>query len=731
MLCALHPLQNLRTNSLVGTADYITNLRGVTFLELMSPAGSFEAVQAAVRGGADAVYFGASEFNARRNARNLSDEELGEALKYCRLRGVKTYITVNTLVTDRELLAARPLILRLNALGADAIIVQDLGMARMIRTLTPEMPIHASTQLSVHNLGGILAAQKMGFSRVVLARELPREEIAFLCKHSPLELEIFVHGALCMCYSGQCYLSAAIGGRSGNRGLCAQPCRMRYNFDGEDPSYPLSLKDLSLAQYLTELSDMGVSAVKIEGRMKRPEYTALVTSIYKRAICERRSPTAEELSQLETAFSRDGFTDGYYLGQKPGHKGDGMFGIRSEESGQEVRALYKEAQKIYQSEPEPPTIPVDMQFTARNSEEMHLLCVDGDGNEYESFSSPAVPANMRATTQEEVHAFLCKTGGTVFIPRDIRIELDPGLRLPASTINAMRRKCLDGLTVIRRTPVRRNEGIWQPGVKRLNYPDKPGVIFSFLRFDQITSNVLQYRPDFIYLPLSEVISCLDLAKAINAAGIKIAAVLDRIITDREWPDIIEQLRILHDAGISHLVCTNIGQVGLLEQLAFSLHGDFGLNIMNSQSIKELRQMGLSSCTLSFEMNLAQIRDLSMGMDCQIIAYGRLPLMITENCVFRRKNETCSCDSGAALIDKTGRSFPLHRENYCRTTIYNAEPLYLADKLSDISDLGLRWLRFCFTTETTAECEAVIRAYTGGTSAKPERMTRGLYYRGVQ
>lgn len=698
----------------------------------MSPAGSFESIQAAVRSGADAVYFGASRFNARRNAKNLSDDELSEALKYCRLRGVKTYLTVNTLVTDRELLAARDLILRLSALGADALIVQDLGMARMIRSLAPDLPIHASTQLSVHNLGGVLAAQKLGFSRVVLARELPREEIAFLCKNSPVELEVFVHGALCMCHSGQCYLSSAIGGRSGNRGLCAQPCRMKYSFFGDSPSYPLSLKDLCLAQYLCELEDMGVAAVKIEGRMKRPEYTALVTGIYKRAIRERRPPTRDELYQLETMFSRSGFTDGYYLGQKAQSKGDHMFGIREESDGRETRALYKDVQKLYMTDPEPPSVPVDMVFTARAEEKMRLQCVDGDGNEYESFAAPAERALNRASTRDEARAFLCKTGGTVFLPRDIDIQMDEGLRLSASTVNAMRRQCLDGLTAIRRMPPKRTEGVWQPGVKRLDYGDKPSLIFSFLRFDQITPEILEHHPQFIYLPLAEIVKEPDYAKRIADKGIRLAAVLDRIIMDRNWPAILEQLRTFRDAGFSDLAVTNLGQIALLESLGFSLHGDFGLNIMNSQSIKELRQMGLSSCTLSFEMNFSQIRDLSLGMDCQIIAYGRLPLMITENCVFRRKGDTCSCGgNGAAIIDKTGRSFPLHREAGCRTTIYNAEKLYLADKLPELSTLGVRWLRLCFTTENAKECEAVICAYEGGPSAAPERMTRGLYYRGVQ
>ena len=371
-------------------------------MELMSPAGSMEGIIAAVRGGADAVYFGTGDYNARRNAKNLEGDELAEAFRYCRLRGVKTYVTMNTLVTDRELVRAKELVKKLSDLGADALIVQDLGMARLIRAVAPDLPIHASTQMTVHNLAGVLACAKLGFTRVVLSRDLPLKEIEFICKRSPAEIEVFVHGALCMCYSGQCYLSAAIGGRSGNRGLCAQPCRMQYSFQGSAPGYPLSLKDASMAQHLKELERAGVHTLKIEGRMKRPEYTALVTNIYKRALVEQREPTKEELEQLQTVFSRDGFTDGYLMGKRGNH----MFGTRKEEAGREARAVYKQAQAIYETQPEPPSVPVELHFSARAGQEMTLAVTDRDGNRYETTGLPAETALNRATTEEEVAASL-------------------------------------------------------------------------------------------------------------------------------------------------------------------------------------------------------------------------------------------------------------------------------------------------------------------------------------
>ena len=293
-------------------------------LELLAPAGSPEAVTAAVQAGADAVYLGFGAFNARRNAKNFTLEELTQAVSYCHVRGVKVYLTLNTLVTDRELPAAAETVAQAAQAGVDAVLIQDLGVLRMLRQTVPGLAVHGSTQLTVHSLEGARRCAGLGMTRVVLARELSREAIEYICLHAPIEIEIFAHGALCMCYSGQCFFSSVIGGRSGNRGLCAQPCRLAYGWGKKANGHPLSLKDLSLAGHLQELRKLGVKCLKLEGRMKRPEYVAVVTGIYARALHENREPTPEELEQLEAAFSRQGFTDGYYLNQK----GPEMFGVR-------------------------------------------------------------------------------------------------------------------------------------------------------------------------------------------------------------------------------------------------------------------------------------------------------------------------------------------------------------------------------------------------------------------
>ena len=310
-------------------------------LELLSPAGSPEAVIAAVQNGADAVYLGFGDYNARRGAKNFTGEEFEKAARYCRVRGCKVYATLNTLVNDREIEGAVRCARMAAKYGADGIIIQDVGLIRVLRDALPDLPLHASTQMSIHNLAGAEAAAQMGLTRVVLARELSLEQIRFITKNASVETEIFVHGALCFCHSGQCYMSALIGRRSGNRGMCAQPCRMQYSLGGRMDDYPLSLKDNCLISRLDEIEEAGVACIKIEGRMKRPEYTAIVTDIYHRAMKEHRQPTKEEMEMLENAFSRNGFTQGYFDGDKRN-----MFGVRGEPA-EDVEKLFAATRRSY------------------------------------------------------------------------------------------------------------------------------------------------------------------------------------------------------------------------------------------------------------------------------------------------------------------------------------------------------------------------------------------------
>ena len=365
-------------------------------LELLSPAGSLDALHAAVCNGADAVYLGVDAFNARHGARNFTLDELPDVVRYCHVRGVAVHLTLNTLVTDREMPDAAEYIAAAARAGVDAFIVQDLGMVSLCHQIAPKVALHASTQMSLHSLEGVREAAELGLSRAVLARELPRDAIAFICRNSPIEIEVFVHGALCMCYSGQCYMSSVIGRRSGNRGQCAQPCRLPYGYDRFEDKYPLSLRDNCLIRYLGELDRMGVASIKIEGRMKRPEYVATVTGIYREAL-DGADVGRGQMEALRAAFSRQGFTQGYYEGA-PGRQ---MFGTRLPE--QENKALLQSARATYESI-EPQRVPVQFYAIAARGQNLMVAAQDGNGNICKAQGDVPQEAERRAITPEELAA---------------------------------------------------------------------------------------------------------------------------------------------------------------------------------------------------------------------------------------------------------------------------------------------------------------------------------------
>ncbi|MDE7172018.1 MAG: U32 family peptidase, partial [Oscillospiraceae bacterium] len=457
-------------------------------MEILSPAGSPEALRAAVCAGADAVYLGFGQFNARRGARNFTRDEFASAVSYCHLRGVKVYLTLNTLASDREMADAVDCAVQASQLGADAVLVQDMGLVRALRQAAPDLPLHASTQMTLHSLDGVKQAADLGVTRAVLARELSRRDIAYICEHSPIEIEVFVHGALCMCYSGQCFMSSVIGGRSGNRGMCAQPCRLPYGWGDELISnHPLSLKDMSLAGHLKELRDMGVASAKIEGRMKRPEYVYIVTKVYADALRDGREPTAEELSQLEQAFSRQGFTDGYFMEQK----GPDMFGVREE--AKHPRELFAQAKAAYEKG-EGPGVPVKFYALVRPGEPIQVGVEDDQGHVVTAAGSVPEAARRRVTTRAEVEGQLTKTGGTPYRVIDVRSLVQDGLAVPLSALNGLRRQVLDDLSRQRTALPQRRHGAYKLGARYENYREEPDIIVSLRKVGQMTFELTKARP---------------------------------------------------------------------------------------------------------------------------------------------------------------------------------------------------------------------------------------------
>lgn len=694
-------------------------------MELLAPAGSMEALRAAVCNGADAVYLGADTFNARINARNFSAADLQEAVVYCHVRGVKVHLTLNTLVLDREMPRAAELIRLAASCGVDAFIVQDLGMVSLCRQLAPDVPIHASTQMSIHSLEGVLEAAALGCSRVVLARELPAEEIAHICKKSPVEIEVFVHGALCMCYSGQCYLSSVIGRRSGNRGQCAQPCRLPYGYGRfESTRYPLSLKDNCLAGELDELRRMGVASTKIEGRMKRPEYVAIVTRAY-RTVLNGGKLMPSDLQELETAFSRQGFTDGYFRGQT----GSDMFGRRQE--GEDTADLFASARATYE-QGEPQRIGVRFYAMIRRGEPAQLAVEDPDGNLCRTRGPVPEQAVYRSLTPQDLEQQLKKTGGTPYLCTAVRSSLDPDLMLPASAINAMRRDVIAELTAKRgrAAPARLNAYDEPPRYDGI--AGEPQLTIAVRTAGQITSRMLSMKPTVLYVPLSELAEHPDLPQRVSVET-QLAAILPRVIWSGELAPVARQLRTVYEMGVRQVLAGNLGQLHIARAAGFAVRGDFGLNIVNSRAMRYLREQGLDSQLLSFELTLPQIRDISKAVPAELLIYGRLPLMLMENCVMKNRTGICACQTGTVrLVDRVGEEFPIVKDpGTCRNVLLNGKKLYLLDKKDALRGMGLWALRLQFTTENPGEIDKVLMDYQGRAAFDAGSYTRGLYSRGVE
>ena len=693
-------------------------------LELLSPAGSMESVTAAVQNGADAIYLGYGDFNARRNAKNFTREELASAVSYCHLRGCRVHLTMNTLLTDRELAAAAELAADISQMGVDAVIVQDLGVVRMLRQVAPDLSIHGSTQMTVHSLDGVKLCADLGMDRVVLSRELSRDAIEQICIHSPIEIETFVHGAMCMCYSGQCYFSGVIGGRSGNRGLCAQPCRLKYGWNGKANEYPLSLKDMSLAGHLKDLKKMGVACLKIEGRMKRPEYVAIVTRVYAQALKEGRDPTAEEMEQLRQAFSRDGFSDGYFLDKK----GPEMFGTRQEEAF--PKELFAQARATFENG-ENRKEPIRMYAKLEAGQPAQVAAQDAEGRV--ALVEGAVPeaAVNVPLTAEKVEGQLSRTGGTPFYCQKVVAKVGDGLSLPLSALNALRRQVLEDLSQQRIALPQRRTGEFHSGVRYENRRTEPVFTVCLRTADQLSRELVDLAPAMLYLPVDEAAAHPEKVELCRKAGIPLAAALPRVCWDRELPALDEDLEKLRDMGVTEVLAGTLGMARHAADLGFRVRGDYGLGLYNSQTMKELKRLGLISATASFEMKLPQVRDLSKGLDVELIGYGRLPLMITENCIIHNHDGQHTCANVNLLTDRKGERFPVVKAYGCRNEILNAKKLFLADKLDDLKRLGLWAVRLQFTTENALECTQVLERYLGRGHYQPNDYTRGLYYRGVE
>ena len=664
-------------------------------MEILAPAGSYESLVAAVRCGADAVYLGAKGLNARRNADNFDDEQLNRAVLYCKQRGVKVYLTANTLVADEEFNEAYHTIDSALRAGADGFIVQDLGLAKVIRECFPSARLHASTQCSASTPDGFRQLEELDFCRAVIPREMSADEIKEIRQSTSMELEAFVHGALCMSVSGQCYLSAMLGGRSGNRGLCAQPCRLKFSADGKG-GCDLSLKDLSLIKHAREMEKLGVCSLKIEGRMKRPEYVAAAVTACRSALDGEYDADRENV--LRSVFSRSGFTDGYFTGRRAD-----MFGTRQKEDVVAAKEVLKDLSHLYDNEN--PLVPVTVDFSCERGKNA-VLTVAADEKTVTVTGAVPEAAINKPMTKESVTARLLKFGGTQYYAHSVNIKLDDGLIIPAGVLNGMRRDAVEKLNAV---PDIEYKKLPLPILSMTEHRVEPYLTASFLHPDTIPKDNPFER---IFIPVwSEEKYFYDE---------KIGAELPRGLFGCEQK-LKKQLTVLKEIGVKKILASNIGAYKTAKDMGFDVFGGFGLNAFNSRTARQFR-----SPILSFELTLQQANAVS-AEDTGIIGYGKLPLMLTRNCPVKNRIGCEVCKKQGRLTDRKGFEFSVKCSPYPCVEIYNPIPLYMGDRMGEIHT---DFVHLAFTDESAGEVCEIIKKYSVHAELG-KKYTRGLYYRGVK
>ena len=685
-------------------------------IEILAPVGSEEMLHAAVFSGADAVYLGFSGFNARTGAGNFDADSLKEAVRFCHARGVKVHVALNTTVYGGELASLCDAIRAVAASGADAVICQDLAVATLIGKIAPQLPRHGSTQMSVHTLQGALELKELGFTRVVLARELSLPEVEQITRHCGIETECFVHGALCMCVSGQCYLSAFLGGRSGNRGSCAGPCRLPFEANALPEGKPgrlhhLSLKDNSVIDKLDQLQAIGVASAKIEGRLRTPEYVAAAVS----ACLAGREGRAYDRDLLKNAFSRSGFTSGYLDGKIDGT----MFGVRSEADAELTKKTLPTLRELYRRERS--RVPVRMKLEIEEGGEK-LTVTDADGNKAFAYGD-FEPQPARADPTESLKRSLAKTGGTPFAAENIEVEMDEGpWFVPGSTVNELRREALDALLkkreVLRPWPVQDVE--LEPLPQRTLPPHRT-LRARFERWDQVPEQALS-GVEYLILPIAQA------DRVPREWRGKTLLELPRVMFGKLEEDTARRVAATQDAGFAGYEVSNIAHLRLCRGLPMS--GGFGLNITNQVAAQFYADNGLGSVLILPETKDSDISTIApthagKPVPTGVLVYGHMPLMVTRACPLQNIHDCAHCDKTGVLTDRKAKKFPVRCGMGVRT-IYNPVPIYMGDKPGALTvDYGVAY----FTLESREEAAAILDNLRVHAPFEGD-FTRGLYFKGT-
>ena len=687
-------------------------------IEILAPVGNEEMLRAAVFSGADAVYLGFSGFNARTSANNFDADTLKDAVRFCHARGVAVHVALNTTVYGGELPALEAAIRAVAASGADAVICQDLAVATLIGRIAPQLPRHGSTQMSVHSLQGALELKELGFTRVVLARELSLPEVEHITKHCGIETECFVHGALCMCVSGQCYMSAFLGGRSGNRGSCAGPCRLPFEANALPEGKPgrlhhLSLKDNSVIDKLDQLQALGVASAKIEGRLRTPEYVAAAVS----ACLAGREGRAYDRDLLKNAFSRSGFTSGYLDGKIDGT----MFGVRSEADAEQTKKTLPMLRELYRRERS--RVPVKMKLEIEEGGEK-LTVMDADGNKVFAYGD-AEPQPARTDPTESLHRSLAKTGGTPFAAstEDITVEMDGGpWFVPGSAVNELRREALDALLkkreVLRPWPTT-DEHV--PALPLRTLPPRRTLRARFENWEQVPERALD-GIEYLILPIAQA------DRVPREWRAKTLLELPRVMFGRLEEDTARRIAATQDAGFAGYEVSNIAHLRLCRGLPMS--GSFGLNITNQLAAQFYADNGLGSMLILPEVKDSDISTIAPTHDGRpvptgVLVYGHMPLMVTRACPLQNIHDCAHCDKTGVLTDRKAKKFPVRCGLGVRT-IYNPVPIYMGDKPGALTvDYGVAY----FTLESREEAAQILDMIRTHAPFEGD-FTRGLYFKGT-
>ena len=685
-------------------------------IEILAPVGSEEMLRAAVFSGADAVYLGFSGFNARTGAGNFDADSLQEAVRFCHARGVAVHVALNTTVYGTELSALEQAIRAVAASGADAVICQDLAVATLIGKIAPQLPRHGSTQMSVHTLQGALELKELGFTRVVLARELSLPEVEHITKHCGIETECFIHGALCMSVSGQCYMSAFLGGRSGNRGSCAGPCRLPFEANALPEGKPgrlhhLSLKDNSAIDKLDKLQALGVASAKIEGRLRTPEYVAAAVS----ACLAGREGRAYDRDLLKNAFSRSGFTSGYLDGKIDGT----MFGVRSEADAELTKKTLPMLRELYRRERS--RVPVQMKLEIEEGGEK-LTVTDADGNKAFAYGD-AEPQPARTDPTESLNRSLTKTGGTPFTAEKITVEMDGGpWFIPGSAVNELRREALDALLkkreVLRPWPATEEHVAALP---QRTLPPRRTLRARFERWEQVPERALD-GVEYLILPIAQA------DRVPREWRAKTILELPRVMFGALEQDTARRIAATQDAGFAGYEVSNIAHLRLCRGLPMT--GGFGLNITNNVAAQFYAEQGLSSLLILPEVKDSDIASIAPTRNGKtvptgVMIYGHMPLMLTRACPLQNIHDCAHCDKTGVLTDRKAKKFPVRCGLGVRT-IYNPVPIYMGDKPGALAvDYGVAY----FTLESREEAAQILDSIRTHAPFEGD-FTRGLYFKGT-